>query len=419
MNEAFYNDLKSCFVIIKNLFSSDGSDYKEIDVVLDNLRGFRREIEENGNKKERKLLLYCIDTLFKKVDEGDREKVYYFADLICNMPDIFLGKRNFYSFSKKIEKYNRRFQERCFSEMNKIRPYFTKKAPKNALEFFSRKSDEGFKALHPIGYWVIAISGIIALFLPLAVYIIYMLGLNGDQIVGGWAFLALLGCMVMGVGLFNIVAAFIHQYLGHRLTFGCLLGGGAMLALSIFMINNPELWDVNVSIYYFGSLFFMLLPAIAYFLFRFRVETWLKRKKRISSSRFRRMTKGLKNYWWYEKLHEETGLGALYYLNKAFIILFVSVFTLTLLTGLIKEMSVIICPLQVTVYILTAIMALFSQIERNLQYYGTPIVIIAKTPNDGIDSVVFDIIMILFVLLMGYLNIKLAGSIWGITLPPS
>jgi hypothetical protein len=417
MKETFYHNLKENFAKIRFLFSSNCLDYNKIDAVVGDLKFSRKQIEKYGNKRVRTLLLYCIDTLFKVIEEGDQDKIYNFADLIHNMPDIFLGKRNFYSFRKEIKYFNEKYHEDCFDDMTKIYPYFSKKAPKNAFEFFSPKSDEDFKVQHPIGYWILVASGIVALVLPLFFYTIYISVFNEAQSVGGWPLLAIVGCIVMGVGLFNIVAAFIHQYLGHKLTAICLLGGGTVVALSIFMTQHPELYDQNVSIFYFVSLFMLFLPAIFYAWFRSSVGTWLNRSKRISKSRFRKLTKGKKNYWWYETLHKEEDLGLLYYLNKAFTILYVLIFALTLLTGFIKVMSLILCPMNVILYVLTAFMVIFSRIQDNLDFHGKPFVVFAKSYNNGIDSVIFDIFMVLFVFAMAYVNMMLTGNIWGISLP--
>ena len=159
------------------------------------------------------------------------------------------------------------------------------------------------------------------------------------------------------------------------------------------------------------------LPAIFYAWFRSSVETWLNRSKRISKSRFRKLTKGKKNYWWYETLHKEEDLGLLYYLNKAFTVLYVLIFALTLLTGFIKVMSLILCPMNVILYVLTAFMVIFSRIQDNLDFHGKPFVVFAKSYNNGIDSVIFDIFMVLFVFAMAYVNMMLTGNIWGISLP--
>ena len=417
MKEVFYYNLKESFVKIKLLFSANVLDTNKIDATVGDLKFSRKQIEKYSKKREKRLLLCCIDTLFGFIEEGSKEKICSFADVICDMPDIFLGKRNYYSFRDEIKAFNEKYGERAFGNMNKIYPYFSKKAPKNAFEFFSPESDKDFKAQHPVGYRVLVILGIVALVFPLIIYTVYISKFDENQSTGGWPLLAIFGCLVMGVGLFNMVAAFLHQYLGHKLTLACLLGGGAVVVFSIFMTQNPQFYNADVSLFYFVSLFMMLMPAIFYVLFRISVGTWLNRSRKISRSRFKKLTKGKRNYWWYEALHKEENLGAIYFLNKSFTTLFVVLFLLTLFTGYIKEMSLILCPMNVILYVLTAFMVIFYRIQDNLDFHGKPFVLLAKSSNNGIDSVVFDIFMVLFVLAMAYVNMTLTGNIWGISLP--
>ena len=94
-----------------------------------------------------------------------------------------------------------------------------------------------------------------------------------------------------------------------------------------------------------------------------------------------------------------------------------TLFLLTLFTGYIKEMSLILCPMNIVLYVLTAFMVLFSRIQDNLDFHRKPFVLLAKSSNGGIDSVILDIFMVLFVLAMAYANMMLAGDIWGISLP--
>ena len=51
-----------------------------------------------------------------------------------------------------------------------------------------------------------------------------------------WLMLGCLGSFVFGVGLFNIVAAWLHQYLGHTVTAVCLSLGALMVAASCLIL---------------------------------------------------------------------------------------------------------------------------------------------------------------------------------------
>ena len=42
---------------------------------------------------------------------------------------------------------------------DRIKPHFRKKMPENAIEFFSRDSDDKFKAEHPGAYRILKLAG--------------------------------------------------------------------------------------------------------------------------------------------------------------------------------------------------------------------------------------------------------------------
>ena len=420
MDIAFHEKLKDSFIQIRHIASSSKMDSNNLDAVLGDIRFCRKQIEKKSPKKERQILLYCIDTLLCIVDEGNRQKLYDFADTVHNIPEIFMGKRNFYSFRKEISAFRGKYGKDYFSKLNKIYPYFTSKAPKNALSFFSPKSDEDFKKQHPTGYWILVISGIIAFILPLLFLTVYLFSFEADQDQAANAcfFPAIIGCFVMGVGLFNIVAAFIHQYLGHKLTVVCLLGGGCIVFGSMYMMSNPQLYDEAVINFYFISLILQLLPALFYFLFRSSVSTWLQRSKHISRSKSNKFKKGIKNFWWYQALHEEVNLGAIYYMNKAFTILWPFLFVFTLLTGYVKVMSLVLVPLHILLYLLTGCMVAFSNVQDKLELYGKPVVLFRIQPfSKRVDSSIFDVFWVVFMVTMGYVILMMAGKIWGISLP--
>ena len=420
MDVDFYKKLQDSFLQIRYIASFAKPDQNKLDAVLGDLRFFRKQIEKKSSKKERQILLYCVDTMLCIVKEGDRQKLYDFADTVHNIPEIFLGERNFYSFRKEFSAFREKYGKDYFSDLNKIYPYFTPKAPKNALAFFSPESDEDFKKQHPTGYWILVICGIIALILPLIFLLVYLLIFEREhgRAANGWVVPAIIGCFVMGIGLFNIVAAFIHQYLGHKLTIGCLLGGGGIVFLAVYMMTNPQLYNEAVIQFYFVSLWGLLLPAMFYFLFRGSVRTWLQHSKQISRSKFYKFTKGIKNFWWYQALHEEVNLGAIYYMNKAFTVLCPALFVLTLLTGYIKEMSLVLGPLHFLLHLMAAIMIFFAQMQDHLELYGKKIVLFKRAPVvKRVDSTILDILFVLVILATGYAILMMTAKIWGISMP--
>lgn len=120
---------------------------------------------------------------------------------------------------------------------DKVRPVFYWKPPeKEDVKFwFTPLSDAEFQMRHPVLYVFFVIIGIAALMLPATLFYFVICNIFGAEI-NKEAILGLLGGVVMGIGLFNIVAAWLHQYLGHVLTIICFSVGIVMMAVSCFLI---------------------------------------------------------------------------------------------------------------------------------------------------------------------------------------
>ena len=214
------------------------------------------------------------------------------------------------------------------------------------------------------------------------------------------------GCFIVGIGLFNIVAAWIGQYLGHWVTLGCLLLGGALIAISCTIIYTPSiyvLFDEDVTSYYFMSLLFFTLPPIFYIMFRFAINSWLKRK-RIGKSSLKKLKQGKRNYWWYEAIHAEYNMGLLYHLNKFLTIFYPVSLSLTIFLGWLPPIAPLISGIYALISLTIAAMSLFSSIQNNLDKYGVPIVILRQGKNKEIDSIIFDITLAAFPLAAAYVQ---------------
>ena len=235
MKASFYKKLQDDFVAIRFLQYPSEFDQEKYDAAILSIRDARKKINQRSAPAEKKILLYCIDTLFNILDEGDKQKIFDFSDAIHNIPEIYMQKRNLYSFRRELKAFQKKYGKKYFPFIDEVKPHFTKKAPKNKWEYFSPASDEDFKRLHPVGYKVLCLIGITALMLPQIVYIVYCLLINPAP--NEWTLmLGYVGTFVIGIGLFNIVAAWIHQYLGHLLTAVCLLGGTALTLFSMYLL---------------------------------------------------------------------------------------------------------------------------------------------------------------------------------------
>lgn len=101
--------------------------------------------------------------------------------------------------------------------------------PEGALGYFSPDYDEEFKQAHPRLYMLLVVLGIAALLAPFALYGV----LTGGEVETAWGIVGGVGAFIVGIGLFNIVAAALKQYLGHLVTLGCFLLGGLLMAAGV------------------------------------------------------------------------------------------------------------------------------------------------------------------------------------------
>lgn len=101
--------------------------------------------------------------------------------------------------------------------------------PKEYKDYFYISSDAAFKTKHPIGYGFLVTLGIVVLLLP---SVLFFLLVGADS---GWMMLGFVGGFIFGIGLFNLVAIIIKQYLGHLVSIISFLVGGTMMLVSWFL----------------------------------------------------------------------------------------------------------------------------------------------------------------------------------------
>jgi cation transport ATPase len=108
--------------------------------------------------------------------------------------------------------------------------------PENASRFFKLDSDADFMAEHPVAYPILVVIGIAVLILPVLVYIsIFITVDQGNPDFNVLVLLGLIGAFMIGIGFFNLVAAFLNQYLGHKVTLICILGGLLLCVISLIL----------------------------------------------------------------------------------------------------------------------------------------------------------------------------------------
>lgn len=106
--------------------------------------------------------------------------------------------------------------------------------PKGASAYFFSSSDYEFKEKHPIGYGFLVLLGIVALMLPVVLYLIFVIPYDINS---AWMILGWVGAFIVGIGLFNFVAIIIKQYLGHLVSILSFVIGGVLILLSLVQMG--------------------------------------------------------------------------------------------------------------------------------------------------------------------------------------
>ncbi len=257
---------------------------------------------------------------------------------------------------------------------------------------------------------------------PFAIYSLVMINYFGASTpVNFWWLIGFLGCLIMGVGVFNIFGALLNQYLGHWFTALMFGAGGILVALScVLTFNNTFSAIISQEIhdFWFLASLSMIFPLFNFVMFRSSVKAWMKRTRSVGKKRFREMRKGVLNFWFYNRIHKEVGLGIAYYLNVAYVVLFFVTLVLSLMFGWLKPMTPVIFGCFCALAVFSTFSYMFSTIQDNITEYGKGIVFFAidkysKKPR----SIFFDILFPIVYLLVIYALLKTLGEIWGFALP--
>ena len=89
---SFYKKLQDDFAMIRFLQHPDTFEQEEYDSTILSIKESRKNINMHSAPSEKEILLYCIDTLFEILNEGDKNKIFDFADAIHNIPEIYTRK---------------------------------------------------------------------------------------------------------------------------------------------------------------------------------------------------------------------------------------------------------------------------------------------------------------------------------------
>ena len=105
---------------------------------------------------------------------------------------------------------------------------------KGSSAYFSAASDYEFKEKHPIGYGFLVLLGIVALMLPVILYLFFVIPYDINS---AWMMLGWVGAFIVGIGFFNFVAIIIKQYLGHLVSILSFVIGGVLIWISLVQMG--------------------------------------------------------------------------------------------------------------------------------------------------------------------------------------
>lgn len=129
--------------------------------------------------------------------------------------------------------------------------------------------------------------------------------------------------------------------------------------------------------FYVSAIVLALYSVLLYALFRGGIYDHL-RESRISKSFIRKSRKGLKNYWLYHQLNKSRPMGALYYLNAAFLILLIIYLPLSVLFGKVGFMEIPVAIAAALLFFCEIPAIFFFTRADAIANYGRPFVFFAR-----------------------------------------
>lgn len=186
------------------------------------------------------MLLYTV----KEIRAAFAEKNYRLAGDLSSVGTRLCGVYGFPCLSRKRfwekqvlplrEKHGDGFFSACEEEFLEgknaslvLLPDFSGK--RSAARYYDEDADAQMLEAHPVLYTLFAALGML---LFIGALLLYGFLLRTGT---AWDILGYLGAGIFGVGLFSLPMAFIHQYMGHALTFSCLLLGSVLVALAVML----------------------------------------------------------------------------------------------------------------------------------------------------------------------------------------
>lgn len=151
----------------------------------------------------------------------------------------------------------------------------------------------------------------------------------------GFIALGVLGSIIVGLSLVNIIGYIDNMNFGHVVTLVLFVLGALCITISSIIIYTPSIYDrINEDYvsFYFVTWSLIAVSGIYYPFFRHAISIDL-RKNGVSKSSIKKKMDGYKNFWWYESLKNQVQYQWVLSVNKLFTIVFPCVCIFQLLLG--------------------------------------------------------------------------------------
>ena len=151
-----------------------------------------------------------------------------------------------------------------------------------------------------------------------------------------------------------------------------------------------------------------MFALFTYESFRFGIDSYLRVNKN-SETYIKKSKKGYVNYWIYKKIHDDVGLGYIFYLNILLLTLTLLYSLLSICFGWMKflYLPIAICNMFLCIAQIPAI--IFADKYWNLECYKKKFVILTRSKSGrGFHSSFYAIIEVLGLLAFSFYNISLA-----------
>ncbi len=227
------------------------------------------------------------------------------------------------------------------------------------------KKKKSFRKEHPFLFALASIGQLILFLLPMAAWVIlttfvYPVPNSALLLVGG------AGALLTGAGILALTTRGFGRRFAGFFAVPVLCLGAAVTALIALILYSPEVYrqfDEDMISRYVINLIAIIFLCISYGLFRGGVQNFL-RNKGLSKSRIKKLKKGgLRCYWWYTDVQEETKMGIAYPLNIVFTVVFFLSVLINIFFGWMREFIPVTGGLMVVSCALAVLMTLFVLIK--------------------------------------------------------